>query len=74
MPETVSVPSPITSGIKCPMILRDKIAKIYLYKSVNLGELARLANSNKLFIYSIAIKPNMGPAKKEITNINNKLN
>ena len=42
-------------------------------KTLTFGELARLAKSRRLFIYIIAIKPKMGPAKNEITNINNKL-
>ena len=56
------------------MILSDRTPIQYLYITVNFGEFANFANSSRLFIYKIAIKPNMGPAKKEITKINNKLN
>ena len=36
-------------------------------------ELAILEKNKRLFIYIIAIKPKTGPAKNEITKINNKL-
>ena len=63
----------MTSGIKCPIILRDKTPIKYLKKTDSLSELASLAKNKRLFIYSIAIKPKIGPARNEITKINNKL-